>query len=287
MTVTVNGEAITNEQIEQEMERLRQDYVRMFAEQPEEQRENTLREWSQENLIEQVLLRQAAERSVTIPDEQIDRELNRLYEQSGGKAKFCADNDITTEKEKQLRDDLRAQLQVRTFIEQLCAKLPAPGEKEIEKYYRANIEKFTIPEMVHAAHIVRHHGPKLNAKTLREEMEKVHARLETGEDFAALASEHSDCPDNSGDLGWFARGKMVPLFEEQVFALEPGQVSGVFDTEFGYHIARVIERKAAIPCPLRDVREVIVRELSEEMKNKRIENFLDGEKPKADIQIQA
>lgn len=77
------------------------------------------------------------------------------------------------------------------------------------------------------------------------EAQDVLARLESGEDFAALAQEvsiDSGTADNGGDLGWFGRGRMVPEFEDAAFALEPGEISQPVATAYGYHIIQVLDK---------------------------------------------
>ena len=103
-------------------------------------------------------------------------------------------------------------------------------------------------------------------------------------DELELAAAHSDCPDSAGDLGFFARGKMVPAFEEIVFNLQPGSYSDVFETEFGWHIAKVIEKRPPIPCPLEQVRDIIVQDLTRQAEEKTLEQFLDAKKENANIE---
>ncbi|MFL6253410.1 MAG: peptidylprolyl isomerase [Pyrinomonadaceae bacterium] len=94
------------------------------------------------------------------------------------------------------------------------------------------------------AYIAAH--PELDTKAQRAKIEGVLARIRAGEDFAKLANEVTEDPSGKGtggDLGWFGRGVMVKPFEDAAFALKPGEVSGIFETVFGYHIVKLDERR--------------------------------------------
>ena len=94
------------------------------------------------------------------------------------------------------------------------------------------------------AYIAQH--PELDVKQNRSKAEEVLKRARAGEDFAKLAKEFSTDPgskEKGGDLGWFGHGQMVPEFEQAAFALQPGQVSDIIETKFGYHIIKLEERK--------------------------------------------
>lgn len=88
--------------------------------------------------------------------------------------------------------------------------------------------------------------PELDPAKARPTAEDVLRRARAGESFEKLAQEYSADPSNKnkgGDLGWFGRGRMVKAFEDAAFSLQPGQISEVIETEFGYHIIKVEERR--------------------------------------------
>ncbi len=271
----VNGEKIGEEAIGAEVEKLRPDYERVFADKPQAERQKQLYEWSRENVIEAVLLRQAANK-----DEKGVRpqDIDKAYEQ------FIKQNGDESANEKQVRAEIAQQLRLDRLIKKVTAGAKEPSGKDVRRYYDKNSDRFTIGESVRASHIVKHHKPDIDGDEMKVRMQQILSELRNGADFAEMARNHSDCPQNGGDLGYFGRGRMVAEFEDVVFAMESGQISDVFRTEFGYHIAMVTDKKPAMPCPLEDVREVIVQELNAQAKQKALEKFIDTQKAKAVIE---
>jgi len=285
MALYVNGEQVDPIRIEQEKERMRPSYEKAFADQAPEERERQLSEWARENVIEAVLFHQASTKDPSeIPDAVIDAFLSQLLsreDESGPIHQRMASGQ--TERQK-LRREAADELRTDRFLQKVTAAVAAPKDKDIRRYYERNVERFTVPEMIRAAHIVKHPDSDAVSKQQKLEMEEVLTQIQGGADFAAIAADHSACPENGGDLGYFARGQMVPAFEEVVFNLKPGQVSTVFSTEFGWHIAKVLDRRPAVPCPLDQVRQLIIKELTQQSRDKAVEQFLDKERENAVIE---
>jgi peptidyl-prolyl cis-trans isomerase D len=147
----------------------------------------------------------------------------------------------------------------------------APSEGEIAEYYELNKdERFAEPEQIRARHILVKVAPKANEEAkapARKKADDLLAQLKAGGDFEALAKKNSDDPGSAskgGDLGFFPRGRMTPAFESAAFALEPGSLSEVVETPFGFHIIRLEERREAGNKPPDAVRGEIVETLAQE-----------------------
>jgi parvulin-like peptidyl-prolyl isomerase len=241
---------------------------------------STLWEWSQENLIERALLRQEALKDPSpVPAEQVEAALEQFHTQRGEKEK-----PLTPEEGAKLREEVETRLRVERLIEQLTAKVSPPKPKDIAEFYRKNRDEYKTPERVHAAHIVKHINETTDEATARAAIEKAEAELRNGANFEELADGDSDCPGNRGDLGQFPRGHMVEAFENVVFEIEPGQVSPIFRTEFGFHIAKLYEKTPAGYRPLGEVQEEIKTQLLRQKHTRAVESFIDRARAKADVQ---
>jgi hypothetical protein len=265
----VNGERIEDQTIREEARSIRPKLEEAMAGEDPRAIESRVKQWARENVIERVLLQQAAWADPEpVPPDEIERLVAEIRPENGG----C----IAPGTEGQVRQEIELRYRIDRAFNRACAGLSEPRNKDISDYYRKNRDQFQSTETIHAAHIVKNVDDNQDEATARAGIEAVLAELTApGADFAEVADRLSDCPGRGGDLGWFPMGQMVDEFDAVVFRMQPGEQSGIFRTPFGFHIAKVLDRKPAGPLPLEDVKGQIAETLLQEKRQKRIEAFLD------------
>lgn len=121
------------------------------------------------------------------------------------------------------------------------------SEKEMQQYYQSTKDTLAVkPVTWELGMIMREvNAGEEAAAQKKSELQAILTRLANGEDFATIATTESDCPSKSvgGDLGFFKAGMMVKPFEDAAFALNIGEVSGIVETQFGYHIIKLEEKR--------------------------------------------
>ncbi len=231
--------------------------------------EARVREWARENVIERVVLRQAALADPEpVSPEAIEEELRRAVSQ-GQPAHD--------------RQSVEILIRIKRLMDRATANVAPPRNKDVVEHYRKNKQSFQTPERVHAAHIIKNVDERTNEATALAAIQEIHLQLVGGANFEELADSRSDCAGRGGDLGVFPPGQMVPEFDAVVFGLEPGQVSEPFRTPFGYHIAKVYEKRPAGVAELSDIRPELEKFLFEQKKSRAAEQFTDRLLAKADV----
>jgi parvulin-like peptidyl-prolyl isomerase len=283
MALIVNGERIEDSVIEQEVERLRQDYERVFTDQSKEEQEAQLLDWSKENVLERVLINQEAKGSgAEIPKEDIDSAMARLKEQYSDEKQLY--EDFGVEDDTRIKKDIEQQLRVQRILDGACRDLPKPSKEAIREYYEANKEQFTQGEQVRAAHIVKYVNWQTDEEAAHNAISEAYEELRGGASFEFVVDKHTDCADNGGDLGNVMRGQMVEEFEDVVFNLGVGETSGIFRTRFGFHIAKVYDKKPAAVAELKEVKARIAETLARQIREEAVNKFIDSLKSKAKIE---
>ena len=208
-----------------------------------------------ERLVDEELLFQDAKRkNLLVGKDVVDAELAKARAQFATPEAYqeaLAKDQLT---EELLRSLFGRNLSIQALVEKEIAARITLSDAEVHEFYLANPAAFEMPEQVRARHILVEVGETDDAQARqakRLKAEGLLAQLKSGTSFEDLARAASDCPSapQGGDLGFFQRGQMVPAFEEAAFSLKPGELSGVVETPFGYHLIRVEERREAGKVP--------------------------------------
>ncbi|UCD57384.1 MAG: peptidylprolyl isomerase [Candidatus Hydrogenedentota bacterium] len=212
----------------------------------------------------------------------IDRELLYLKSQEEG---IKVDEAVIKEQMGALERRLRRKMAIEQFIEQ---EFPISEEK-VRAFYDDHPERFKQPEQVRASHIlikVDQQADESQKAETRKKIEDIQRKLQGGEDFAAVATEFSDCPSSAkgGDLGYFGRRRMVKPFADAAFALNPGEVSDIVETRFGYHLIKVVDKKPEAVTPYEDVKDRLEDRLRRERVQKEVNPYVGELKKEAKIE---
>jgi foldase protein PrsA len=216
---------------------------------------------------------EAKKEKVKVTGNEIDEELTKLQESYGGEEAFTSalqQNNVSMDK---IREDIEFYL--------LAEKLIEPDisitDEEMKTYFEENKDSFDEKEQVKASHILVE--DEATAKKVKEE-------LDTGKDFAELAKEYSTDTSNAadgGDLGYFSKGEMAEEFEKAAFEMEVNTVSNPVKTDFGYHIIKVSDKKAAKAATFEDHKGKIKELLFDEKIQAEYPNWLEEKKSEYDI----
>jgi hypothetical protein len=273
MALKVNGRYIDDAVLLAEEARIRAALQDAMKGKPAAVIEARVVEWARENVIERVLLEEAALKE----DEGIEPELlEAAVAERKAVRPGCILPGFPFSSEEDIRREVELELRTQQLIRTITEDLPPPGQDEVAAFYTENREQFTAPEMVHAAHIVKNVDEKTSERKAYGLIEEIAAKLGNGARFEELADQFSDCPGRGGDLGLVARGQMVEAFERVVFALAPGEISRSFRSVFGFHIAKVYEKRDRALRPLSEVQGKIEEYLHEQRRRHELEEFLDA-----------
>ena len=143
------------------------------------------------------------------------------------------------------------------------------------------------PEAMRASHILLKADTPETKAVAKTKADDLLTQIKGGADFAALAKQHSNdgSAPNGGDLGFFPRGQMVKAFEEAAFALKPGEVSPIVETEFGYHIIKGAEHRDARTVPLAEVSDRIAQALRQQKQQALAQEYVQSLKTKGKVEI--
>ncbi len=205
-------------------------------------------------MAQKLLLDQAKLDSIEVSDDQVDGQLtlrmDAILRQMGGDEELFKQyyGKSVAEMKEIYRQDIKNKLLAENMQQVLLEKINITPSEVVEFYN--SIPKDSLPYFnseVELAQIIV--APEINAKEKKRAFDlakELKERIDKGEDFGTLAKKYSEDPGsaaNKGDLGWVKRGTFVPKFEAVAYGLKKNEISDIVETEFGYHIIQLLERR--------------------------------------------
>jgi parvulin-like peptidyl-prolyl isomerase len=277
----VNGEKIFMDDLDAQFERMPELYKPFMT------KESLL-----ERIINFVVLRQYAEESgIEVTNQEVDSVVKYL-------SYYLTEEEFNQEINaysglKRFKSELKETMLVQKYVSENVVEFMSSEEELLDMYEQYS--EILNQEYVRASHIIICHEEsadclselsKEEAYNLIEEIKEKTSK----EDFSNLAKNFSSdgSAENGGDLGWFTRGEMVPEFEEVVFSLKEKEISNIVETEFGFHIIKLISKKEPIVTSFEDIKPFIkftVFNQIQQVSNNAFIEFALSEREKADIEI--
>ena len=284
----VNGEAVTRAEFDRAVEALE---ARAGGPIPSEQREQVLRRVLDQLVGYKVLVQEVGARHVEVPDSEVDARLTQIRGQFPSEEAFTqmlAERKLTLE---QVKSDARQDMAISKMIDGEIAAKIAVSPEQVADFYAKNPDQFKQGESVRASHIligVPRGADEPARAQARAKAEQVLTEVKAGKDFAALAKEHSSDPGsaaNGGDLGFFQQGQMVGPFNDAAFSMAPGTTSELVETDFGFHIIKVAEKKTGRTIPLEEVKPQVEQYLQQMNRQQQTDLFVNSLKAKGKIEV--
>lgn len=292
VAVTVNGVGITEGQVEAllkpQLEKLAAKLPPAFI----QQYKKRLRQETMDRLVVEELLNEEVKKArIAVAEEEVTDQLKQMASQQNLsledlKALIKASGKSFDEVKQRIQRGLGYQ----ELLERQWAGKINVTLKDANSYYSKNQKQFETPEQVRASHILiksNTSDPNTdpNQAKAKAKAEGLHKQIEAGADFAELAKANSDCRSaaQGGDLGLFGRGQMVPAFEKAAFAMDVNEVSYIVETQYGFHIIKLTDRKDASTLPFEQAKGDIISGLTQQKQNELAMEYVESLKAGANI----
>lgn len=278
----VNGEPIPTTEVDAQLEQLKKQYPTMFTGADGEGRLLDFKQRIVDNLVNAKLIEQAAkEKGITVSDADVKKQIDTLRTNFKDETQFEAALKSAGMTLESLEASIRQQLVTAKLVEQLAANEQVT-DQEIEEYYNNNKAQFAQKAQKRSSHVLFKATDKATA-------EKVLGELKAGTiAFAAAAKKYSidtKTAENGGDLGWPNGTSYVPEFEAAVKKLAKGEMSGLVQSTYGYHIIKVTDTRAATQQALKDVKAQIQQLIVEKRRSEAYQKFLEELRKNAKIEV--
>ena len=292
VAVTVNGTAVTDGQVDAVLNpRMEQMAGKVPENMIPEYRQQMRKRVIDQLVIEEILAQKEKQNQISASETELADEINkRVAEQNLTLDEFKALLKAYGTNFSDYQQNMCKVLMFEKLMEaEFAQKVVKPTDEQAKAFYDENIQQFSEPEKIHAKHILIRpedsNDPNQGKAAAKAKAQELLEKIKAGANFEELAKQYSVCPSakDGGDLGMQPKGTFVPEFEKAAFALKPGQVSDVVQTNFGYHIIKLVEHVDANTTSFSRAKEQILQFLTDKQKKQIVTDYIQKVKAEADI----
>lgn len=288
LAAKVNGKKITLAEVDVRLTQMAGQQAEMFQGEQGEQAKVQFRNQVLDQMIEmELLMAEVNKRGIKVTDKEIDTKLKELMTDYGLKDQTELEAALKQQNMTlvQFKEELASRVQIEKLGDQVTKDIKA-SSKEVKDYYEKNKASFAVKDQVQVAHILVQEEAKAK---------EILADVKAGADFAKVAKEFSIDPgskDKGGEMPMTDKDQFVPEFADASWKLEPGQVSDLVKTTYGFHIIKMIAKKNGGEKKFEDIKDEVEEQmlsadkqetfgkwLDELKKNAKIERFIDANPP--------
>lgn len=285
----VNGVVITQKALAKELDFHLQRFSRQGVQLSKEQM-TKLKGQVLENLIDREILYQESQKSgIKVDKNKIDQELSAVKKRFPSDKEYKKALSSMNISENDIKNQIKEKLAINALIDMKIVKKIVVTDKETKDFYEKHPDLFKQPEQVRASHIlikVEAGADQQKKAQAIKRIKEIQKKLKDGQDFAALAKKYSEDPGSSvkgGDLGYFSRGQMVKPFEDAAFGMKPNEVSGIVETQFGYHLIKVYDKKPAKILAYGEIKDLLAKRIRQEKTQQEAAKYIAELKKNAKI----
>jgi parvulin-like peptidyl-prolyl isomerase len=283
MAVKVNEHLIPDWAVERQAQSLFEQVAKTMPDKPREVVQLAALDLARDRMIDQALMAQESQRrDYKIDPEELKLGMKKWISENGGKKAFSKGKHPVIKTQEDLEKEIINQIQFNRLLEEI-SDCDAVTEDEAKKYYDARPDLFESEVLLTASHILKMAKTEDEQGIAEAKIIDLRKRVLDGEDFVELVRAESDDAQNDGHLGTFGKGRMVEPFEKAVFELKPEGISDPVQTQFGWHLIKLHDRKEPEITPFEEVKDKITEYLGERRKDSVFDEFLDQLKKNAEI----
>ena len=284
----VNGKAISKIQYERRLSA----FMKRAAHRGREMKDadlTTAKNRILEDLIDsEVLYQQSQKEGIKVDDQTVNKQIEKIKKRFPDEKAYKKAMERMHVSEKEFRDEIQRGLAINQLLDTNVRQKITVTDQESKKYYNDNPNLFKRKEQVKFSRIwikMKPNDEESKKNQARKKIETIQKKVQQGEDFGELAKTYSEGPaaKSKGNLGYIERGHMDKPFEDAAFSLKVGEVSGILETQHGYYLIKVTDKKPARIIPYKEVLPMIKKQLKKEKEKTEIHAYIENLKKSATI----